>query len=158
MKTLLLIPTIMPATIGGATDANQNPVDPNVKSERKAMYERYLDFASLVKGGDVQPHFWADRNRFWYAQGAPDNTIIYQIDPEANTKTPLFDTPRLRKALIPLLGHEPAYAGLPFAEFKFVDGEEVVRFTVESQDFLLQLDTYRITRPPSQSEAERITD
>ena len=38
----------------------------------------------------------ADGSRFWYAEGAPDNTVIYKVDPKANTKTPMFDTARLR--------------------------------------------------------------
>ncbi len=77
------------------------------QSEREAMYYRYLEFPPYVKGGKVDPHWMADGPSFWYAEGAPANTVIviYKVDPKANTKKPLFDTARLRQALTPLLGH-----------------------------------------------------
>ncbi len=36
-------------------------------SEREAMYYRYLEFPSLVKGGSVEPHWMADGSSFWHA-------------------------------------------------------------------------------------------
>ncbi|MCH8247364.1 MAG: DPP IV N-terminal domain-containing protein [Bacteroidetes bacterium] len=135
------------------------------QSEREAMYYRYLEFASYVKGGlielneanrYVEPHWMADGSSFWYAEGAPANTVIFKIDPEANTKTPLFDTARLRQALTLLLGHEPPYEGLPFDQFTFMDdAETAIRFTLEGKDFMLELDTYVATRAPVQSEEEK---
>jgi len=73
------------------------------RSEQEAMYYKYLNFASYVKGGSIQPHWMADGSSFWYAEGAPANTVIYKIDPKANTKTPLFNTEQLRQALTAVL-------------------------------------------------------
>ncbi len=116
------------------------------QSEREAMYYRYMEFASYVQGGSVEPHWMADGSSFWYAEGAPEDTVIYRVDPRANTKTPLFDTARLRQALTPLLGHEPPHQGLPFGTFTFVDSsEQAVQFSVEDRDLLLELETYAIT-------------
>ena len=39
--------------------------------EREAMYYRYLEFPSYVKGGSIEPHWMADGSSFWYANGAP---------------------------------------------------------------------------------------
>jgi len=126
------------------------------QSEREAMYYRYLEFPSYVKGGSIQPHWMVDGSSFWYAEGAPGNAVIWKIDPVANTKTPLFDAARLRKALTPLLEHEPPYQGLPFEEFTFVDkGENAVKFTVEGKEFILQLDTYTVRSAPVLSEEEK---
>jgi len=69
------------------------------QSEREAMYRRYLEFPSYVEGGSIQPHWMADGSSFWYAEGASANTVVYKVDPAANTKGPLFDTARLRRAL-----------------------------------------------------------
>lgn len=124
-------------------------------SEQEAMYYRYLEFPSYVKSGNVEPHWMADGSSFWYAEGAPANTIIYKVDPKANTKRSLFDTARLRRALTDVLGHEPPHEGLPFADFTFVDGEGAVRFSVDDREFILRLDTYQISRVPSVSEEER---
>jgi len=122
--------------------------------EREARRSRYMDAASKVKGGSITPH-WMSDSSFWYAEGTPDNTVVYKVDPEANTKMPLFDTARLRKALATLLGHEPPFRGLPFAEFTFENGEKAVRFAVEKQEFVFQLDTYTITRAVSVPDREK---
>ncbi|MCH7603603.1 MAG: hypothetical protein IIB54_12635, partial [Planctomycetes bacterium] len=126
-------------------------------SEREAMYYRYLEFASYVKGGSIEPHWMADGSSFWYAEGSPENTVIWKVDPNANTntKTPLFDAARLRQALAALLRHEPPYKGVPFEEFVFVEGEKAVKFTVENKDFILRLDSSMISRAPALSEEER---
>ncbi len=140
------------------------PAQQPVQSEPEAMYYRYLEFPSYVKGGSVQAHWMADGSSFWYAEGAPANTVIWKVDPRANplaglragTKTPLFDTARLRQALTPLLGYEPPYQGLPFAEFTFVgEGEKAVKFSVEGKEFILQLDSYMIAGAPVLSEMEK---
>ncbi|MCH8823719.1 MAG: DPP IV N-terminal domain-containing protein, partial [Planctomycetes bacterium] len=126
------------------------------QAEREAMYHRYLEFPSLVKGGSIEPHWMVDGSSFWYAEGALENTIIYQVDPKANTKTLLFDTARLRQALAELLGHEPPYQGLPFDKFDFVDeGEQALKFTVKDKEFILQLNTYTIMPAPTVSEEEQ---
>jgi len=129
----------------------------NKQSERRKIFAQYLRFASMVKGGTIQPHWMADGNCFWFAEGEPYSTIIFKVDPVANTKEPLFDTERLRRALTPVLGHEPPYKGLPFSKFTFVDGEKTVEFTVEKKEFKCQLDTYEISQilPQSQKERER---
>ena len=127
----------------------------SAQSERETMYYRYLDFPSYVKGDSITPHWMADGSSFWYAEGSPASTVIYKVDPKANSKTSLFDTARLREALTPLLGHEPPYQGLPFEEFTFVnEGEQAVKFSVEDKEFILQLETYAITRAPTLSEEE----
>ncbi len=126
------------------------------QSEREAMYYRYLEFDSYVKGGSIRPHWMADGSSFWYAEGAPASTVIYKVDPVANTKKPLFDAARLREALTPLLGDQPPYRGLPFADFAFLNNsEKAVKFTADDKEFILQLDTYTITRAPLLSSEEK---
>ncbi|MEE9127876.1 MAG: DPP IV N-terminal domain-containing protein, partial [Planctomycetota bacterium] len=126
------------------------------QTEREAMYYRYMEFASLVKGGSIQPHWMADGSSFWYTEGGPANTVIWKVDPKEDTKNPLFDTARLRQVLTDALGHEPPYQGLPFDKFTFVEeGEKAVKFTVEGKEFILQLDTYTIARAPVLSEEEK---
>ena len=150
-RALFLLVVLCLAVIAPLVRAQQAEL-----SEQEAMYYRYLEFASYVKGGSVDPHWMADGSSFWYAEGAPANTVIWKVDPGANTKTLLFDTARLRKALTPLLGHEPPYQVLPFDKFTFMDkGEKAVKFTVEEKDFILELDTYTISRAPALSEEEK---
>ncbi len=124
------------------------------RSEKELMYDRYLDFSSYVKGGSIKPHWMEDGSSFWFAEGAPANTVIYKVDPRDNTKTPLFDAARLRQALTDLLDFEPPCQGLPFKTFTFVEGEKAVKFTVEDKEFILHLDRYTITRAPALSDEE----
>ncbi len=135
------------ATPGFAQEAGQ--------TEREAMYYRYLEFASYIKGGSIEAHWMADGSSFWYAEGAPDNTIIWKVDPVANSKEPMFDIAGVREAFAEMLGHEMLGEGLPFEEFIFVDaGGAAVRFTVEGQPFVLQLEPYTLSRVPALSAEE----
>ncbi len=139
---VLLGPAVI-ASLGRAQQAEQ--------SEREAMYYRYMEFASYIEGGNVDPHWMADGSSFWYSEGTPANTVIYKVDPRVNSKTPLFDTEPLRQALASVLEHEPPYQDLPFDTFDFVEGETAVKFTVEDEEFILQLDTYANSRAPGLS-------
>jgi len=117
------------------------------QSGRETMFLKYLDFPAAVKGGTIVPHWMADGNSFWFAEGAPDKTIIYKVDPVANTKQPLFVTDRLRKALAPFLGHEPPYQGLPFESFNF-ESDKAIQFAVEGKTFRCDLGSYTIALVP----------
>ncbi|MBA2258799.1 MAG: DPP IV N-terminal domain-containing protein, partial [Acidobacteria bacterium] len=123
---------------------------------REEMYRRARTFAAMTRGGVVRARWMADGS-FWYADGAPDNTVIYKVDPAAKAKTPLFDTPRLRAALASVLGHEPPYRGLPFETFGFLDRERTIRFSLAGQDYVMPLATYSISKltMPSRQELER---
>ena len=154
MVVVLVVGLAAIAPVVRAQEA-QHPATESKQAQREAMYRRYLEFASYVKGGSIEPHWMADGSSFWYAEGGPANTVIWKVDPKVNTKTPLFDTARLRQALTPFLGHEPPYQGLPFDKFTFVDGEKAVKFSLEGQEFILQLDTYTITLAPALSEEEK---
>jgi dipeptidyl-peptidase-4 len=121
-------------------------------SEREAMYRLYLDFPSHVRGGSVEPHWLADGGSFWYADGDPENTVIYKV--EGEKKSQFFDVVRLRRALAGALGHEPPYAGLPFKDMTLSEGERAASFTVEAKRFRMALDTYAVS-PESASDAAR---
>lgn len=111
----------------------------------------------MVKGGTLQPHWLSDGDSFWYANGVPNRIVIYRVDPQVNTKIPLFDAARLRRPLAPVLGHEPPYQGLPFRSFDWVDGESAVQFSEEGREFVCHLDSYVIASidPPTDAEKDR---
>lgn len=67
-RLLILFVGLALGRLGGAQEPKQ--------SEREAMYRRYLEFPSYVKGGKIEPRWMADGNSFWYAEGAPDHTVI----------------------------------------------------------------------------------
>ena len=127
------------------------------QAEREAMYRRYLEFPSYVKGGSIEPHWMADGSSFWYAEGTPANTVIWKVDPKANTKELLFDTPRLRRAVAEALGSEPEGNGVPFSEFEFLGGEKAARFRLGRREFILDLTGYGISEDSAAAkERERL--
>jgi dipeptidyl aminopeptidase/acylaminoacyl peptidase len=125
-------------------------------AQRWALYSRYFGPTDLrfpagqqfvgrfIRGGIIEPHWMADGSSFWYVAGAPESTVIYVVEPKADTQRELFDVLRLRAALAPLLGHEPPHEGIPFRGFAFAQDETAVQFAVEDREFVLQLKTYAI--------------
>ncbi len=148
--------TIVPIVVAWilmALGVNARPKD---ESEREEMYRRYLDFSKYVKGGTVEPHWMADGNSFWYAEGASENTVIWKVDPEANTKTPFLDTPRILKLLGDAIGKELPHKGIPFDEFAFTDDtESAIRFSVGEKEFVLKLRGYEIAQAEATGVARR---
>ena len=52
---------------------------------REVAYQKYWEFASLVRGGVAQPFWLPDGRSFWYADHGPDSTVIYRVDPALPT-------------------------------------------------------------------------
>jgi dipeptidyl aminopeptidase/acylaminoacyl peptidase len=130
--------------------------EPLTNEQREERFFRQLQFNGLIRGGEVTPHWLRDGSSFWYAEGSPNHTIIYRVDPEARTRKPLFDVPRVREAVTLVLGHEPAGQGLPFDTFTLDAEEQVASFAVEGRDFRLRLETGELATPLiSRSAAER---
>ena len=125
------------------------------QSEHEAMYQRYAQFASYVKGGSIEPHWMAGGNSFWYAEGVPENTIIWKIDLKYNTKTPLFDPVRLRGAIADAMGTEPGGKGMPFRDFEFLTGETAARFRLEKREFVLDLADYTVKEDSGAAQHKR---
>ncbi len=117
-------------------------------AERLAAFGKYFQIRELGKAGEVTPHWLPDGNRFWFAEGAPAETIIWVIDPEADTKEPLVETKGFREKLTKVLGHEPPYQGLPFAEIA-TPKEGVFDFEVEERRFRYTFDGEKLTPLPA---------
>src|SRR5277367_4527232 len=88
----------------------ENAIDPH------RAFDALLDYGSLLKGGRVAANWMAD-GRFWFAEGAPENTTIKAFDPKTGMIEPLFDVASVRAAMKAAIGREPPYRGLPFEAF-----------------------------------------
>ncbi len=115
---------------------------------RQTVFERYLDFAALVQGAAIEPHWLADGSSFWFAEGGPADRVIWHVNPAANTKEPLFDVPRLRAAIAAAIGHEPPYTGVPFEAFQLTPDGATATFALEGRGFRLDMATYRVEPQP----------
>lgn len=150
LRLALMIGMIGSPAVGQTTVGAPAPASATLDSTRRAMYETYLDFDDLVKGGRVVPSWMPDGNSFWYADGGPQDRVIYRVDPGTDRKEPLFDAVRLRAALTDKLGYEPAGRGVPFAQFTFV-GPSRIQFDLDGRNWQLNLESYRLERllPPT---------
>ena len=151
MQTIAVLAVSCVTALAAGQAAAQLPT----LAERSEMYFRYLEIPDRMPGlALLEPHWLPDGDRFWYAAGAPEETVIFLVDPVANTRAEMFDTERLRKALGRVLGHPPPHRGLPFDDFSFLDeGERAVRFTVDGNHYRLDLPSYSI-RPLEGEPAE----
>lgn len=125
-----------------------------IPDDRFARFRQLMDFPALVKGGAITARWLGDGESFWYADGAPANTVIYRVDPSQGTQEPLFDTERLRAALAPVLGHTPPYDGLPFSDMTLDETRSRAEFEVEGRRFRVELDGYGIEEISARTPAE----
>ncbi len=103
----------------------------------------------LVSGGRVAANWLLD-GRFWFASGAPDQTVIRVFDPATKAVTDLFDTAALRSALSAIVGRALPYQGLPFESFAPLAGG-AVRFRFEGHDYQYEPASHAVTRMPEPS-------
>jgi dipeptidyl-peptidase-4 len=104
--------------------------DDDTEAEREAISRKYYDFPANIEGGRVEPHWMADGNSFWYAEGASETTVIWKVDPVAKSKEPLFS---------------------------FANTKETVRFSVEKRDFEVDLGSNPVRVAESRSDDARET-
>lgn len=86
-------------------------------TDRGALYRSAVELSRQV-GGTVNPHWMADGSSFWYAEQTGTETLMWKVDPAANSREPFLDVPRLREALKKETDLKPAGSGLPFRNFE----------------------------------------
>jgi dipeptidyl aminopeptidase/acylaminoacyl peptidase len=118
-------------------------------ADRKAIYEHYLKFDTLVDNASLNANWLADGSSFWFAEGGPNDRVVWVVNPGENSKKPLFDTARLRSALTPVLGYEPPYAGVPFEQFTLSPDGVSASFMLEGKQFSLNLSDYSVNELPA---------
>jgi hypothetical protein len=73
------------------------------------VYQQYLRFPNLVKGGRVEPNRMSDGSRFWYTEGGSEGTDTF-ADPNADTVVALLDPesgPKTLTDAVPALSDRP---------------------------------------------------
>ncbi|MET0392828.1 MAG: DPP IV N-terminal domain-containing protein, partial [Chitinophagaceae bacterium] len=133
-----------PALLAGLLVISAARSQPQSSLTNEERYESYLRFQTLVSGVYVRPVWLPDGNRFWFAGGSTDSTVIYEVDPHRNTQKEVFDTKRLRAALRQALAQEPAGKGIPFTDFEFAKDAHSIVFKAAGEKFLLKLRDYTI--------------
>ncbi len=134
---------------------------------KRSDYERADKLGGLtgnkVFKTKVDPHWFANGNRFWYRNDLADGAREFvHVDAEAGTRAPAFDHAKLAKSLSKANGgqHKPTH--LPIDKLEFDDSAETVIFTAAGKRFKCDLKTCELTsvdspQPPetSQEQSER---
>lgn len=112
-----------------------------------AAFQKLLIDPGLVKGGRVAAN-WLPDGRFWFVEGAPTDTSIKVFDPATKQISDLFDVAALRRAFADLVGHEPAFSGLPFEQFHHgPDG--LAHFTVANAEYAYNAEKGELSLVPA---------
>jgi dipeptidyl-peptidase-4 len=115
------------------------------KKAAEDVYKAYLVRNELVSGGFASPNWFEGSKRLWFVEGAPEHTVIMQVDLNSGKVAPIFDVLAVRAALAAATGHEPPYRGLPFDGFKSgKDGR--VSFIYEGRKWWLDPSTNSVER------------
>jgi len=87
------------------------------------VFQAYLRRSELVSKGTISLNWFEGGDSFWYAEGAPYNTVIYVVNLKLGERTPMFDVQLLRKLIATEVGYEMPYQGLPFDALLYADHE-----------------------------------
>ncbi|MEZ5656333.1 MAG: DPP IV N-terminal domain-containing protein [Sphingobium sp.] len=119
----------------------------------KAAFDAFLNIGSLVSGGRVAAN-WMPDGRFWFAEGAPENTEIKVLDPASGRVETMFDVAKVREGVANLIGRPIPYAGLPFETFQHIGNS--IAFAFEGKNLLLDLATHTVVEQPGPNQMEQI--
>lgn len=115
-----------------------------------AKAEQLLDWNTrpLVAGGQVNPEWLKDGNRFWYRNQTGQGSEFILMDPATGTRAPLFDHVKLARAMT--LAGDTAFEAhkLPFQSFEFGDdgnNESQIEFTTNRKRYVCNIGTYSCT-------------
>ena len=103
-----------------------------------ADYRRAMELRDKVQALPVnvpEPATWIDKTtRFWYRRSVKEGAEFVLVDASTQAKRPAFDHQRLADVLNAAIKPPKAYTAitLPFNTFSFVDGEEVIQFSVNN--------------------------
>jgi len=117
----------------------------NITSEQQAMYEKVLDFPSLVKGGTVTPVWRQDGSSFVYLVKENGVSHFWEVDPVSGAKKPFLDADKMQTSVSKILGYPYKKEGAPFDAFMFMHGDAAIGFKIGERGFFMTLADYAIT-------------
>ncbi|HTK28866.1 MAG TPA: DPP IV N-terminal domain-containing protein [Vicinamibacterales bacterium] len=111
-----------------------------------ARAERFLndDIKSIAYDGQVDPHWIAGTDRFWYLKDGPDGKTFLLVDAAQGTRTPAFDHQRLAQALSRAAGAAYTARDLPFSTMRYTP--TAIAVTVAHAHYKCDLGSYECAK------------
>jgi len=119
------------------------------------VYEAYKDPSGLVADATLMPSWSPDGKLLGFLAGPPESRQGWRVDLATGAKSALFDVAKLRAAIKVAAGVTPEGQGAPFAQFSFA-GPNSIAFAVGTDQFTVDLDTYKAIRAPRPSLADSL--
>jgi len=109
-------------------------------AEDYARAEKYLlqHTSSHVFGASVSPE-WIDENCFWYRNNIPEGYEFVLLDAKKKQRKRAFDHDKLASALSQATGKSYESYKLPFNDFKFSNDRASMIFTVDSDEYIYDI-------------------
>ena len=148
LSVLIFACSLFPAPVY----AQERVVKPNYEQASKfdSAYLRQRTYSS-----SVSPKWIAETDRFWYSYKTSTGTRYYLVDPEAGTRTHLFDHVKVAAALSLAVKQPLESTQLSLGRAKINDEGTEFSVTVEKKGFTIELATGKVTaRETDSSEDE----
>ena len=148
LSVLIFACSLFPAPVF----AQERVVKPNYEQASKfdSAYLRQRTYSS-----SVSPKWIAETDRFWYSYKTSTGTRYYLVDPEAGTRTHLFDHVKVAAALSLAVKQPLESTQLSLGRAKINDEGTELSVTVEKKGFTIELATGKVTaRETDSSEDE----
>ena len=133
---LLLLPLVWPAAVGA-----QERAEANFKQAEKYS-GRFLRQFSY--GTSVTPRWIGESDRFWYSYKTSDGTRFWIVDPDAQTKRPLFDHDVLAGLLSESCKKALDSANLNLGRLEIDDDGKKLTFQTEGLKFEFELESGKL--------------
>ena len=125
---ILLLAVLAGFSARGARPVPQPKVKPNYELASRFSAKR---ISQMVFSTDLQPGWFRDSDKFWYAWKTPAGTQYWIVDPETGSKTPAFDMERLAMEITQIVRDPFDAQHLPIENLKLKD-DKYFQFDIRS--------------------------
>lgn len=151
-RILVTVSVLALALLGGLP---QFATAQSAEAQREWMYQQYLQLSDFVRGGQVEPQWLGDGERFWFVEHGVEAKPVYLVDPPAGGRRHLFDLSVLQERLQRIRGEQAPVGELPISKLELRErNESLLTLTVGERQ--IEFDTRsgelravaQATRPP----------
>jgi dipeptidyl-peptidase 4 len=114
-------------SVAAAVAAPRAEIQPNYQLAARFMP---AEMQQLVFDTSVTPHWFTNSDRFWFSYKTTQGTDYYLVDPDANTREPLWDNAKMAEQLTLLTGMAYDAQHLGIQDLQVADDDAAIRFYV----------------------------